>query len=222
MTIDYYSVLELSSNATKDDVKKAYRRLAMIWHPDKHLNKQEAEAKFKQISEAYRVLSEPDKRQIYDSYGDGGLKLCQFPPPPHVARVGFFSKGQQHSSPNFVFSQGYIDAFNAEIFGDSSCGNASCSGSSNGQFGSPTVDGGLKNGGPKQEPWFLVNPTDGPGYEPFSFCFIPQIFQSFLVECSFGYCRSIIFGLKAPLVSSKFFFWDIFEIFYLMIYFSIF
>lgn len=163
MAIDYYSVLELSRNATKDDVKKAYRRLAMIWHPDKHLNKQEAEAKFKQISEAYRVLSEPDKRQIYDSYGDGGLELCQFPPPPHVARVGFFSKGQQHSSPNFVFSPGNIDAFNAEIFGDSSCGNASCSGSSNGQFGSPTVNGGLKNGGPKQEPWFLLNPTDGPG-----------------------------------------------------------
>ncbi|KZV31271.1 dnaJsubfamily B member 1 [Dorcoceras hygrometricum] len=160
MAIDYYSVLELSRNATNDDVKKSYRRLAMIWHPDKHFDKQEAEAKFKQISEAYRVLSEPDKRQIYDSYGEGGFNQCQFPPPPHEARVGFSSIGQLHSSPNFVFSPGYIDAVNADIFGDSSCGSASCSVSGNGHFRSPAVGCGLKNGGLKQEPWFLVNATE--------------------------------------------------------------
>ncbi|CAI0627679.1 unnamed protein product [Linum tenue] len=66
----------------EDDLKKSYRRLAMRWHPDKNLvNKKEAEAKFKQVSEAYDVLSDPQKRQIYDLYGEEGLKTFDFPPP---------------------------------------------------------------------------------------------------------------------------------------------
>ena len=56
MGVDYYNILKVGRNATEDDVKKAYRRLAMKWHPDKNpTNKKEAEAKFKQISEAYEV-----------------------------------------------------------------------------------------------------------------------------------------------------------------------
>ena len=56
MGLDYYNVLKVNRNATDDDLKKAYRRLAMKWHPDKNpTNKKEAEAKFKQISEAYEV-----------------------------------------------------------------------------------------------------------------------------------------------------------------------
>ena len=57
MGIDYYNILKVNRNATDDDLRKAYRRLAMIWHPDKNPNnKKDAEAKFKQISEAYDVL----------------------------------------------------------------------------------------------------------------------------------------------------------------------
>jgi len=56
MVVDYYKVLGVDKNATDDDLKKAYRKLAMKWHPDKNpQNKKEAEAKFKQISEAYDV-----------------------------------------------------------------------------------------------------------------------------------------------------------------------
>ena len=68
MGVDYYNVLNVNPSATEDDLKKSYRRLAMKWHPDKNPTsiKQEAEAKFKQISEAYDVLSDPNKRQIYD------------------------------------------------------------------------------------------------------------------------------------------------------------
>jgi DnaJ family protein B protein 4 len=56
MGVDYYTVLKVPKNATDDDLKKAYRKLAMQWHPDKNPNnKKEAEAKFKQISEAYEV-----------------------------------------------------------------------------------------------------------------------------------------------------------------------
>ncbi|XP_065850410.1 uncharacterized protein [Euphorbia lathyris] len=75
MGLDYYSILKVEKNASEDDLKKSYRKLAMKWHPDKNPNtKKEAEAKFKQISEAYEVLSDPQKKAIYDQYGEEGLK----------------------------------------------------------------------------------------------------------------------------------------------------
>ncbi|XP_059292001.1 uncharacterized protein LOC132613858 [Lycium barbarum] len=82
MGVDYYKTLKVSPNATEEDLKKSYKRLAMRWHPDKNNgeNKKEAESKFKQISEAYDVLSDPQKRQIYDIYGDEALKSGQFDP----------------------------------------------------------------------------------------------------------------------------------------------
>ncbi|XP_010519928.1 PREDICTED: dnaJ homolog subfamily B member 1 [Tarenaya hassleriana] len=80
MGLDYYNILEVNRNATEDDVKRCYRRLAMKWHPDKNpTNKKEAEAKFKEISEAYEVLSDPQKRSVYDQYGEEGLS--DMPPP---------------------------------------------------------------------------------------------------------------------------------------------
>ena len=58
----YYKILELNTSASKDDIKRAYRRLAMKWHPDKNQdNKEEAEKRFKEISEAYDILSNPEK-----------------------------------------------------------------------------------------------------------------------------------------------------------------
>ncbi|KAK9698078.1 hypothetical protein RND81_08G081000 [Saponaria officinalis] len=74
MGVDYYNILKVERNATEDDLKKSYRKLAMKWHPDKNpTNKSDAEAKFKQISEAYEVLSDEKKRRIYDQYGEEGL-----------------------------------------------------------------------------------------------------------------------------------------------------
>jgi DnaJ family protein B protein 4 len=74
---DYYSLLELKrkDNVTQDDIKKAYRKAALKWHPDKNPNnKEEAQKKFAQISEAYDTLSDPEKRKIYDMVGKKGLK----------------------------------------------------------------------------------------------------------------------------------------------------
>lgn len=72
--VDYYKVLEVQRNATNVDIKKAYRRLALKWHPDKNPDKKdEAEKRFKEISEAYEVLSDDQKRHIYDKYGKEGL-----------------------------------------------------------------------------------------------------------------------------------------------------
>ena len=66
---DYYEVLELSRDATEQDLKRSYRRLAMQYHPDRNPGDQAAEAKFKEVSEAYGVLSDPGKRQQYDRFG---------------------------------------------------------------------------------------------------------------------------------------------------------
>ncbi len=70
---DYYDVLEIDRNATESDIKKAYRKLALKYHPDKNPNDQSAEDKFKEAAEAYEVLSNPDKKARYDRYGHAGM-----------------------------------------------------------------------------------------------------------------------------------------------------
>lgn len=73
--IDYYTILGVDKTADQDTIKKAYRKLAMKWHPDKHPpeNKVEVEAKFAEIASAYSVLSDEKKRELYDKYGKEGL-----------------------------------------------------------------------------------------------------------------------------------------------------
>lgn len=67
--IDYYKILEIEKNASQDDIKKAYRKLARKLHPDLNPNDKDAHKKFQQINEANEVLSDPDKRKKYDQYG---------------------------------------------------------------------------------------------------------------------------------------------------------
>ncbi|PMP96924.1 MAG: molecular chaperone DnaJ [Thermodesulfobacterium geofontis] len=71
---DYYAILGVPRDATQEEIKRAYRRLALKYHPDRNPGNKEAEEKFKEISEAYEVLSDPEKRAIYDAYGYSGLK----------------------------------------------------------------------------------------------------------------------------------------------------
>ena len=70
---DYYEVLEISRDATGAEIKKAYRKLALKYHPDRNPDDKESEEKFKLINEAYQVLSDDEKRAIYDRYGKEGL-----------------------------------------------------------------------------------------------------------------------------------------------------
>ena len=70
---DYYKVLDLPRTATEADVKKAYRRLAMKYHPDRNPGDKDAEEKFKEAKEAYEVLCESEKRAIYDQHGHAGI-----------------------------------------------------------------------------------------------------------------------------------------------------
>ncbi|UTJ05133.1 molecular chaperone DnaJ [Arcobacter roscoffensis] len=72
--LDYYEILEVSTNAQKSEIKKAYRKMAMKYHPDKNPDDNEAEEKFKAVNEAYQVLSDEEKRSIYDRYGKQGLE----------------------------------------------------------------------------------------------------------------------------------------------------
>jgi molecular chaperone DnaJ len=69
----YYEILEVSRESTLEEIRTAYRRLAIKYHPDKNPDDREAEDRFKQISEAYQVLANSEKRQLYDLYGDAGL-----------------------------------------------------------------------------------------------------------------------------------------------------
>jgi DnaJ-class molecular chaperone len=103
---DYYSILGVPKNADDKAIRKAYKKLAMKYHPDKNPdNKEQAEAKFKEAAEAYEVLTDPKKREVYDAYGKEGL------------RRGAGSMGGQgyefHGDPNEIFSQIFGGLFGA-------------------------------------------------------------------------------------------------------------
>jgi molecular chaperone DnaJ len=71
---DYYAILGVTREADREEVKRAYRKLAIQHHPDRNPGNPEAEERFKEVAEAYDVLSDQDKRQVYDRYGEAGLK----------------------------------------------------------------------------------------------------------------------------------------------------
>src|SRR5919106_5396804 len=71
---DYYEILGVARDADADTVKKAYRKLALLHHPDRNAGSKDAEEKFKEATEAYEVLRDPDKRAAYDRYGHAGVK----------------------------------------------------------------------------------------------------------------------------------------------------
>lgn len=75
---DYYEILGLPRNAQEGEIKKAYRQLALQYHPDRNPGNKEAEEKFKEASEAYEVLRDPEKRDLYDRYGHEGLRGTGF------------------------------------------------------------------------------------------------------------------------------------------------
>ncbi|CAM8980056.1 unnamed protein product [Rhodiola kirilowii] len=124
MGVDYYNILKVNRNATEDDLRKSYRRLAMIWHPDKNpTKKSEAEAKFKQISEAYDVLTDPQKRKIYDLYGEEALKSGIVPPPPTSASSSSgMRNGSQHTGTSYRFNPRDAEDIYSEVFGGSEGG----------------------------------------------------------------------------------------------------
>ena len=96
---DYYEVLGVSKSASGDEIKKAYRRLAMKYHPDRNTDDAEAEAKFKEAKEAYEVLNDSDKRSAYDQFGHDGVR------------------GAGMGGPGGFSAEGFSDIF-GDVFGD--------------------------------------------------------------------------------------------------------
>lgn len=91
MAKDYYKILGVSRNSDEKEIKQAYRRLARQYHPDVNPSNKQAEAKFKEVNEAYEVLSDPEKRKKYNTYGDKWQYADQFArqePPPSWHNMG--------------------------------------------------------------------------------------------------------------------------------------
>ena len=101
---DYYEVLSVGKNASSDDIKRAYRRFAIKYHPDKNPGDSQAAANFKDCAEAYEVLSDPQKRQRYDQYGHDGLR-------------GVGMHDYSHMNVDDIFSMFNLDDLFGDFFG---------------------------------------------------------------------------------------------------------
>ena len=118
MPRDYYDILGVSKSATQEELKKAYRKLAVKYHPDKNPDNKEAEGKFKEAAEAYSALSDPEKRQRYDQFGHDGLKQNGF-----GGGGGFSGQGMSMDDIFSQFGNIFGDAFGGGGFGSFFGGN---------------------------------------------------------------------------------------------------
>ncbi|XP_076460940.1 dnaJ homolog subfamily B member 6-B-like isoform X6 [Babylonia areolata] len=162
--MSYYDILGVERNASEKDIKKAYRRLALKWHPDKNPNnKDEAEKKFKEISEAYDVLSDKKKREVYDMYGKEGVHgntgfsddefagggggyghfHFQFRSPEEIFRE-FFGTDDPFSR-IFGGFPGGNDAFSSSFFSSDPFFSSGMSQFSSTSFGGPTGGGNFRS-----------------------------------------------------------------------------
>jgi len=99
---DYYAILGIGKTATSEDIKQAFRKLARKYHPDVNPNNKQAEANFKEVNEAYEVLSDPDKRKKYDQFGQYWKQAGQGFPGGSGADMGGFDFGQYGSFNDFL------------------------------------------------------------------------------------------------------------------------
>ncbi|MEF2230449.1 MAG: DnaJ C-terminal domain-containing protein [Pseudodesulfovibrio sp.] len=137
---DYYKLLGVSRSAAKDEIGKAFKKLARKYHPDLNPNDPAAEAKFKEINEAYEVLKDEKKRKLYDQFGSNWEHGQNFQPPPGYENVNFGGGG---------FSGGGFSDFFETIFGGAGQGGAGFRGGfSSAGFG----DAGFGGGGYRQRP----------------------------------------------------------------------
>jgi molecular chaperone DnaJ len=106
---DYYEILGVPRSASRDDIKKAYRKLALQYHPDRNPGNKEAEEKFKEAAEAYEVLGDEDKRQRYDRFGHEGMR-------PGYDYRGFTDINDVFSAFSDIFAGGFGGGIFDEVF----------------------------------------------------------------------------------------------------------
>ena len=118
---DYYEILGVPRTAKDDEIKKSFRKLAREFHPDVAKDKKRAEEKFKEINEAYEVLSDPAKRKKYDELGANWKSGAEFRPPPGYEGFpggqGFRGRGQGGEEFEFQFGGTGFSDFFEQIFG---------------------------------------------------------------------------------------------------------
>ena len=114
--IDYYKILGINKDASDDDIKKAYRKLARKLHPDLNPNDKEAHAKFQQINEANEVLSDPEKRKKYDTYGENWKNAEQFEQARQQQQYGGRPGGEYQEFTSDFGSENFSDFFES-LFG---------------------------------------------------------------------------------------------------------
>lgn len=114
MYIDYYKVLGVDKNATQEDIKKSYRRLARKYHPDLNPNDKNAKANFQQINEANEVLSDPEKRKKFDQYGQDWQHAGQFEKEQQSQKQSTASYGRGYTGKEF---DGDFSDFFESLFG---------------------------------------------------------------------------------------------------------
>jgi len=140
---DYYQSLGVTRTATADEIKKAFRKLARLYHPDVAKDKKKAEEKFKEINEAYEVLSDADKRKKYDELGANWKQGAEFRPPPGYGQQPggrtFRTGGQGGNGVEFEFDGTGFSDFFEQIFGGARRG---AGGPAGGGFGRGAHPGG--------------------------------------------------------------------------------
>lgn len=135
---DYYSILGISKSASAEEIKKQFRKLALKYHPDRNPGDKQAEAKFKELSEAYEVLSDTEKRQKYDQFGQYWKQAAQGQTWSPNTNVGFDGGG-------FDFSQyGNFDEFINELLGRFATPGGTTGAGTNRQYSYRTTTGGRR------------------------------------------------------------------------------
>src|SRR5262245_39654664 len=117
---DYYKILGVDRNASAEEIRKAFRKLARQYHPDVAKNKPQAEEKFKEINEANEVLSDPEKRKKYDALGPNWKQGAEFRPPPGWEPFGGGPGGRRRrttGAEEFEFDGTGFSDFFEQIFG---------------------------------------------------------------------------------------------------------